>query len=164
VSAQAKSIALLIAGLLFVVFLIVKLVAPERRRGPNAHAARRRIAEAKRRASDRALSSAQRAAALREAALVALQELDRPNLAASYARRADRLDPEDPGTLALLSTALRAAARFRALERLLWRRVADAEPFGEAAERAVQELLSLYEGPLNRPEVARALRRLRAAA
>jgi hypothetical protein len=164
VNAQAQSVALLIAGLLFVVFVVAKLVAPERRGGPQARVARQRIADARRRASDRGLPSAQRAAALREAALVALQDLDRPNLAASYARRADRLDPHDPGAIALLSTALRAATRFRALERLLWRRVADAEPFGETAERAMQELLSLYDGPLNRPEIARALRRLRPAA
>ena len=163
-NAQAQSVALLIAGLLFVVFVVAKLIAPDRRGGPQARVARERIADARRRASDRGLPSAQRAAALREAALVALEDLDRPNLAASYARRADRLDPHDPGAIALLSTALRAATRFRALERLLWRRVADAEPFGEAAERAMRELLSLYDGPLNRPEIARALRRLRPAA
>jgi hypothetical protein len=163
VSAQAQSLLLLGAGLLFVLFLIAKLVVPARTRGTDAREARRRIAEARRRASDRALGSSERAAALREAAVIALQELRRPNLAASYARRAERLDPRAPDALALLSAALRSAARFRALERLLWRRVAEATPADSSSERALEELMALYDGPLKRPEVARALRRLRAA-
>lgn len=161
-TASAQSLVLLGAGLLFVLFLIVKLVAPERR-GPEARAARLRIAEAKRRASDHALPTPQRAAAMRDAALIALEQLGRPSLAASYARRAERLDPQAPEAIALLSAALRSATRFRALERLLWRRLADSIPADPAAERALEELLSLYEGPLRRPEVARALRRLRPA-
>jgi hypothetical protein len=160
VSAQAQSVALLIAGLLFVLFLIAKLLAPARRRGPAARAARQRLAQSKRRASDHTLSSAERAAALREAAVIALGELERPGLAASYAHRADRLDPEDPESIELLASALRGASRFRALERLLWRRLADAERVDTSFERSLQELLSLYEGPLHRPEIARGLRRL----
>lgn len=160
-SGHTQSLVLLGAGLLFVLFLIVKLVAPDRRRGSQAHSARLQIAEAKRRASDHALPTAQRAAALREAALIALEQLRRPSLAASYARRAERLEPHDPAAIALLSMALRSATRFRALERLLWRRLADASSPDAAAERALQELLSLYDGPLRRPEIARALRRFR---
>lgn len=158
---QARS--LLIAGLLFLVFLVAKLVVTGRASGPDAREARKRLAAAKRRASDRALASAERAAALRDAAVIALQELHRPNLAASFARRAERLDPGDPQAIVLLSAALRSATRFRALERLLWRRVADAPEADASAARALEELLSLYEGPLKQPEVARALRRLRAA-
>lgn len=162
-SAQAQSLMLLGAGLLFVLFLVAKLVVPRRLRGRDTREVRMRIAEAKRRASDHALDRAERAAALRQAAMIALEELRRPSLAASYARRADRLDPSAPEAIALLSAALRRASRFRALERLLWRRVADGGETDPTAERALQELLSLYDGPLRQPEVARALRRLRAA-
>jgi len=160
VSLQTPSLALLIAGLVFLLFLLLKLLGPPGTRGQAARAARERIAAAKRRASDGALSAAERAAALREAALIAMEELRRPGLAASYARRAERLDPDAAEGLALLSLTLRGAARYQALERLLWRRLAAAEPRAAATERALHELLSLYEGPLRRPEVARALRRL----
>jgi hypothetical protein len=163
VNDRAQALALLFGGLLFGLFVIAKLLAPERRRGPQARAARQRIAAAKRRASDASLTTAERAAGLREAAMIALQELGSPSLAASYARRAERLDPQHPDAIALVASTLRRAARFRALERLLWRRLADAEHADAASQRALQELQSLYEGPLRRPEIARALRRLRTA-
>jgi hypothetical protein len=158
-----QGLALLGAGLLFLLFLIAKLVVTGRRGGADAREARKQIAQAKRRASEHGLLPADRAAALRQAAVIALHDLRRPSLAASYARRAERLDPHDPESIALLSLALRTATRFRALERLLWRRLADGPQAASAADRALDELLALYDGPLRRPEVARALRRLRAA-
>jgi len=154
------SIALVSAGLLFVVFMLVKLLRPPVAL-EEARQARRTIAAAKKRARDRALPAAERAAALREAALAALDGLSRPGLAASYARRAERLDPEDALAIGLRADALRRASRYRALERMLWRRLAADVPESPALTRAHDELLALYEGPLRRPEIAQALRKLR---
>ena len=75
----------------------------------------------------------------------------------------ERLDPADADAVGLLALSLRKASRFRALERFLWRRLADDAPGGAAYERAYSELLALYEGPLRRPEMASALRSMRAA-
>lgn len=161
---DAQSLLLLIGGAGFVVFLVLQwLVAPQRRDAAYRET-RQRMLAAKRRAAERARPAADRAASLREAAQIALEELQRPSLAAAFARRAERLTPANPENARLLTLALRRGARYAALERLLWRRLADdADLAAPEPQKALEELASLYEGPLQRPETARALRRLRPA-
>ena len=159
-SEHSRSLMLLAAGVLFVVFLLFKLLPVSGRTAGAASDSRRRIVEAQKRARDRSLTTSERAAALRDAAMIALEELRRPGLAASYARRAERLDPESTESVGLLSLSLRRAARHRALERILWRRLAEGAPTSAASQRALHELMALYEGPLKRPEVSEALRRI----
>ena len=159
-SESARSLVPAIAGGAFALFLLFKLLVPALGRDPRAREARQRVAEAKRRGSDRAASPALRAAALREAAVIALEDLRQPNLAASYALRAQRLDPNDAEAVGVLATALRRASRWAALERVMWRKLADCEPDSDVYRRAFDELLRLYDGQLRRPEVAQALRRL----
>ena len=160
-----QSLLLLIGGTGFVIYLLLQwLTAPQRRDG-RYREARQRMLAAKRRGTDRARTLEERAAALREAAQIALEELQRPSLAAAFARRAERCLPAHPESEGLLARALRRGARYSALERLLWRQMADeAELTGPRHQRALEELLSLYDGPLQRPETARALRRLASAA
>ena len=161
-SLEPASLGLVFAGLLFVGFLLFKTLRISGPHDERYHEARRRVADARRRARDPSASPEDRAAALREAAVAALDGMGRPSLAASYARRAERLDPGDAAAVGLRAVALRRATRFRALERFLWRRLADDEnEAGPGYARAYQELISLYEGPLKRPEMATALRRLR---
>ena len=149
---------LLGAGVLFALFLLLKLLRPVARRSPAQREAAERLAALRQQATDPARSPAERAAALRSAAGIALDELGRPGLAASYARRADRLDPEQADTVGLLALALRKQARFAALERLLWRKLGEAST-PSVMQRVREELVGLYDGPLRRPEVAAALRR-----
>jgi hypothetical protein len=180
---EPTSLALVLVGLLFAAFILLKLYRPAIARTPQRKQAKRRIAEAKKRARDKSLQPALRASAWREAATAALETMKHPSLAATYARRAERLDPNDAEAVGLLALSLRRAARYRALERFLWRRLAagdnpDAAPSaiegsnvaggdgrggeqGAGYDRAFSELLKLYEGPLRRPEIAEALRRLR---
>jgi hypothetical protein len=160
VTESVRGLALVAAGAAFVLFLLFKLLRPLGGRSAAARAARERIAAARRRGADRSASSADRSAALREGALIALEELRSPNLASSYARRAERLDPSNAESVGLLATTLRRASRFGALERVLWRKLADGDRNGEPYRRALDELIALYEGPLERPEVGRALRGL----
>ena len=96
---------------------------------------------------------------MRDAATIALEELARPSLAASYARRAERIDPGDAQAVSLVALTLRRAARYRALERFLWRRLAEHAP-GAGRDSIERELCALYEGPLRRPEIAAGLRRI----
>ncbi|NOY89987.1 MAG: hypothetical protein GXP55_02170, partial [Deltaproteobacteria bacterium] len=56
----------------------------------------------------------------------------------------------------IAALAMRRAHRYAALEKLLWRRLDRAI----GCESTFAELLSLYEGPLKRPEQARVLRSL----
>lgn len=160
-----QNLLLLLGGAGFAAFLLLKVLTALGGRDGASHAARRRVLAAKKRGSDRSLPVVQRAAALREAANAAIEELGRPALAAALARRAERLDPADADATGLLALALRRGARYSALERLLWRQLADhageAEP---SYSKAFDELVALYEGPLQRPETARALRRFRPAA
>jgi len=159
---EPASILFVLVGVLFVAFLLFKLVRPSFRRRTNKQEVKRKIADAKRRARIRGAEPSQSAAAWREAAWAALEGLDRPSLAASYARRAERLDPNDEEAIGLLAIALRRATRYRALERFLWRRLADhPDQKGAGYKRSFDELVRLYEGSLRRPEMARALRRLR---
>lgn len=153
---------LLVAVALFVGFLLLKSRVALLPRDPAQVAARRRIAEAKRRAKAARDDRPARARALLEAASIALEELDDPGLSASFGKRASRADPEDATAVDAVITAMRAARRHRALERYLWRRLQG--PTGPAYDRAFEELLSLYDGPLRRPERAAALRALRARA
>jgi hypothetical protein len=156
-SERVSSLVLLVAGLLFALFVLSKILPLPGRNRATAEA-RKRLSEIKARAADRSRPAAERAAALREAATLALGELRRPGLAASLARRAERVEPGSAEGLGLLATALRRQSRYRALERLLWQRLTDAPP--EALERrALHELIQLYEGALDRPEIAAALRR-----
>lgn len=147
---------LLVAAALFAAFVVFKSRFPLAGRNPAIRDARERLAAAKAKAREARRDPARRAEALREAALIALDELGRPNLAASYARRAARAAPDDPESLHVAALAMRRARRYAALEKLLWRRL-DQE-IGQ--EVSVQELLALYEGPLKRPEQARVLRAL----
>jgi hypothetical protein len=150
--------ALLAAGVLFALFLLAKLLRPRARSSPAHREALERLNALKQRAREPERSVEDRAALLRSAAGIALDELDRAGLAASLARRADRLDPTQPDGVGLLALALRKQARFAALERMLWRKLADAQA-PAVVQRAREELERLYEGPLKRPEVAAALRR-----
>jgi hypothetical protein len=156
-----KGVALVIAGGLFVAFLLVRLLGPRLQVGrvakPEDRAA---LEEALARARDRSLDQTGRAGALREAAEIALERLGRSGLAASYARRAERLDPTDPAIVAVLSRAMWERARYRALERLLWKRIARGGVEGQSVAAAVAELVKLYRGPLRRPEIADGLERL----
>jgi hypothetical protein len=158
-----RSAAVIVAVVAFVVFLVLRLLplGSRARRGPGTNAARERIAAAKRRGSDHTSSPVERAAAMREAALLTLNELRHPSLAASYARRAEKLDPQNAESVGLLATSLRRASRFVALERLLWRHLAEGAPHGPSYARALDELIALYAGPLKRPEIASALRGMR---
>jgi len=151
------------AVVLFVVYLVVKSRVSLVPQGPEVAEAKRSIAEAKRRARESAGDAKARARAWRDAATAALEGLHQPSLAASFARRAERADPDDAEALGVLALALRKSARLSALERLLWRRLAaDSQRHGLAYERALDELIKLYEGPLRRSERARVLRDLRA--
>jgi hypothetical protein len=159
---DAQSLSLLVGGAGFLMYLALKML-PFGGRGEAYAAAHRRLLEAKARAKDHALSKAQRAAALREAANAALEGLRRPSLAAALARRADRLEPGNLETVGIMGLALRRGARYAALERFLWKRLAELEePAAQGSERVFDELIALYEGPLRRPETALVLRRLRA--
>ena len=150
---------LLVAVVLFVGFILLKSRIPLLPRDPAVVAARRRIAAAKRRAKAAREDRRVRAEAWRQAAGIALDELDDPGLAASYAMRASRADPDDADAVSAVIRALHAGGRTRALERHLWRRLQG--PTGDAYDRAFEQLLALYDGPLRKPERAAALRALR---
>ncbi len=158
-----KSLLLLAAGTSFFVYLLTKMFMPRFGGDERLKAAHARLDTAKRAARDRTASPEVRAAALREAAVVALHELRRPELAASYALRSERLHPPDAEAVGLLAAALRKGEKYRALERILWRHLASNDGSAPAYQRSFDELLSLYEGPLGRPEAAKVLRDLRAA-
>lgn len=145
----------LAAVLLFVTFLLAKSRISFDR-DPNRIEGRRKLVEAKARARDARGDPLRRAQAFREASRIALEELSQPNLAASFARRAMKADPHDLESVQAVAAAMLSARRYRALEKLLWRRL-DEEGFeGEVFER----LIELYEGPMRRPEQARVLRAL----
>ncbi|MCS6798628.1 MAG: hypothetical protein NZ898_08860 [Myxococcota bacterium] len=99
-----------------------------------------------------------RAAAWLEAARLAMQ-VRRPDLAASYALRARRAAPRSTEAIDALVRALRARRRYRALERLLWRALAEQDD-APVRTHLLEALVSLYEGPLRDRHRARALRRL----
>jgi hypothetical protein len=151
--------ALLVALAAFVAFLLFKSRFSLLPRSETRKEARTRIAEAKRAARSAGDDDHARASAWRRAARIALDDLRRPGLAASYARRALRVSADDVEAMEITVDALTRVRRLRALEKLLWRRL-EGEP-GPGYERAWDELLALYEGPLRRRAQARALRQLR---
>ncbi len=159
-SSNLQDVLLLVGGGGFAVYVVLKVLTAIGLPPPPSSPFRKQLREAKRRASDRAAPASERAAALRDAARIAL-DAARPALAARYARRAERLEPAHPESLSLLAATLRRASRYRALEALLWRQLAEHESASGPYEHAFAELVSLYEGPLRRPETARALRRLK---
>ena len=150
---------LLAAVLLFVTFLVIKSRIALFR-DPELAASRKRLGEARALARSAKDDRALRAKAYREAATIALDELGRSGLAASYARRADRADPEKGQSLKLLSRAMTRAGRHRGLEKLLWRRLDEVALDSERAGHLMDELVTLYEGPLRRHYTARVLRTL----
>lgn len=153
--------ALILVGVSFVVFMVLKVWAPLRLSSRKTRPARLRIQQAKLRATQ-AQDPATKAEAWREAAVLALEELGDPSLASGYARRAERADPHDIEALDLLARSLRRASRLGALERFLWRRLAAGVDIqGQAYDRAFDELVALYDGPMHRKERAQALRQLR---
>jgi len=79
---------------------------------------------------------------------------------AALARRAERFDPENPESFRLLTNSLRRTSRYRALERMLWRKLTSATPDGVVCRASLDELVALYQGPLGRPEIAAGLRRM----
>ena len=163
-SDATRSLLLVLAGVAFVAFVLFKPRFARRARTPAAVAARKAIAAAKQRARDVSASASTRAAALRDAASLALNELAQPGLAASFARRAEKLDPQNEATFGLLASSLHRASRFRALERMLWRRLGSANPTEGEYQRTLEELIALYQGPLKRVEIASALQRFRSVA
>lgn len=150
---------LLVAVVLFAGFLLLKSRVALLPRDPRIADARRRIADAKRAARAARDDASARARAWLDAAKIALDELGNAGLSASFAKRAARNSPADPAPVEAVITALRRARRNRALERYLWRRLQGET--GPAYDRAFEELLTLYEGPLRKPERAAALRALR---
>ncbi|MCB9621723.1 MAG: hypothetical protein H6721_08825 [Sandaracinus sp.] len=148
--------ALLGVVVLFVVFLGVK---SRLSRDPGTKQAREALARAKKEARE-ANDGPGRARAWREAARIALDELERPGLAAAYARRAERDDPTHDEVIPLLSRTMRSARRHQALTKLLWRRLAEEPLDSPRADRLMQELVAIYEGPLRRPAQAQVLKAL----
>lgn len=149
--------ALLAAALLFVLFVVGQALLPAiLGRGPR-RAANARLSTAVANGTDTAHSAAERAAALRDASTIALDEIHKPRLAARYARWADQALPGHPETIALLARTMTRAGRHAALEKILWRTL-DAHP--EAHDAARDALIALYEGAMRVPERARVLRRL----
>ncbi len=160
---DSTGIALAVAGALFLLYVLVRLRISLVPTTPEARTAQQRIQEAKVRARKPGVTPQERAEAWRDAALAALEGLKRPNLAASYARRAERACPQDAVAVQVLSLSMREAGRLRALERLLWRRLAEDGdgPLRAAHNRVYEELIQLYDGPLKCPERAIVLRRMK---
>ncbi len=151
--------ALLTAVVLFVIFVVLKSRL-SLGRDPDTAEARKQLIKAKQRVRAAKGDPDARAAALREASQIALDDLQRPGLAASFARRADRADPSSSEGLKLLARAMRQSERYRALERLLWRRLAEVELGTSRSGDLFDQLFELYEGPLRRSAQAKVLRTL----
>jgi hypothetical protein len=147
----------LVAIGLFVVFMLGSLLLRLPPRDPKKREAHGRWREAMARAKA-APTPEEKAAALREASVIALEGLARPGLAASLARRAERVRPSVEGARSLVR-ALEAGRRYAALERLIWRELETAE--GERYDALFESLLGFYEGIANAPERARVLRKLK---
>lgn len=153
-------LALLAAGGLFLLYLLLKLRVSLAPGSAAVREARKGIAELKRKARDKSLSKEMRAEAWLSAADTALRDMGRADLAASYALRADRLSPGEGAAVGRLANAMRLSSRHRALEKLLWRRIDKHAPTTGAFEQSFEQLVALYEGPMHAPERARALRKL----
>lgn len=143
------------AAILFAIFLLVKARLPLGS-DPRRVEGRRKLAEARVRAREAGKDRVRRAKALRDAAHVALADLAMPNLAASYARRALKIDPHDTESVDVVAAAMVRAKRYRALEKLLWRKL-DEEGFDP---HVFERLIDVYDGPMRRPEQARVMRKV----
>jgi hypothetical protein len=154
-------IALGIVAALLVAYVVFAGIAPMLRRRSATADARARMSSAIAQGSDAKRSSAERARSFTAAAKTALEDLRRPRLAARYAEWAHRLAPDDEEIVALCVSALTAARRYHALERLLWSSLAEARDVRTSP--ALLALEKLYEKHLARPERARALRALAAS-
>lgn len=145
----------------FAVFLLIKSRLGLVRRTPQQRAARQELQKLKSAIFEAKADAAKRASLWRRAAHVALDGLGRPYRAATYARRAEKLDPSSPEAIPLIAATFIRSRRYRALEKLLWRRLEATPDWGsDSAEQLVTELCRLYEGALRRPAQASALRRL----
>lgn len=151
-------IALLVVAVAFVALVAVRGILPALRARRAAAPARLSISRAVSVASDAQRPAAERAAALVEAGRAALGELHKPRLAAHHAEWAHRIAPADPDVVALAIDALTRIRGHARLERLLWVSLDASE--GHARARVLEALADLYDGPMRRPERARALRRL----
>lgn len=152
---------LLIGGaVIFLGFVALQVMWPLSGSRSERKAARTKLSAAVSRGTDEKRPASERSTALVEAGRIALEELKRPRLAARHAEWAHRIAPTSPAVIELLIDALPRARRLHALERLLWSS-ADAE--GTEDDHARRALIRLYEGPMKRPERARALRRWKAA-
>lgn len=147
---------LVVAALVFVVFVVAQVAWPRGRKGADRAAAKKKHFDAVSEGSDERRSPAERAASLAQAGRIALEDLRRPRLAARHAEWAHRLAPSSPEVIAIATDAMTAARRLHALERLLWASAAASD--GAAAMDA---LIALYQGPLKLPQRAQALRRWR---
>lgn len=162
---SGTSIALIVAAVLFVVFLVARLLVAELGlldRGPRiSPEVRKRIREllatARRDKSGDAWTAAGRAM---------LDEAQRPARAAAIAWRAHRAGPTSEAPVALLRDAWLAANSPRRLERALWkvleatRNEPDDAPSRQSARRF---LIELYDGALHAPAKAEELRRAQPA-
>lgn len=155
--------ALLAAALLFVLFIVAQALLPALMRRRGTREASAGVDAAILRGNDAARPAAERTAALREAAALALDELRRPRLAIRLLTSAEAITPSEPATVELVVRAMTRARDLRGLERYLWSTL-DAHPGTRGYDTALDALLALYEGPLKAPERARVLRAMRAGA
>jgi hypothetical protein len=158
-SEEATRWASLAVTIAFALLVIVRGVLPALRKRRETAPARSAISKAVSVASDEKRSPSERARSLVEAGRKALDELEKPRLAAHHAEWAHRLSPSDPEVIALAVDALRAARAHGRLERLLWTSL-DVAADDEVRRCAIDALAALYEGPMRCPERGRALRRL----
>jgi hypothetical protein len=155
------SIPLALASTTFFAFLLwrVRPSFPWSRRPASREALRAAQARVKSAANEKA-----RALALCDAADIANKRLGARANAAGLYLRAMRADPSSVEVVERATSAL--ASRPRALESLLWRRLA-ASTWSGAAQAvvlaAIGSLQSLYEGPLRNPVRARAMAHAREA-
>ncbi|MGB0680348.1 MAG: hypothetical protein ACPGUV_11860 [Polyangiales bacterium] len=147
----------------FAVFLLLKSRIALQRGADERKEARRRLGAARQRAMQ-AEDAAARAEALCEAATIALDELQRPQLAALLARRAARLAPTTSSAWTAICRALEKAGRNRDLEGVLWRRLAalvhDGPKLDSEFAALLERLIHVYAGPLRRAGRAEVLRAL----
>lgn len=153
---STTSIALVVAAVLFVVFLVAKL-APFDRRIAMSPEARKRVrdlvATARRERTETAWIAAGRAL---------LVDAGRPSRAAALAWRALSAKPTSEAAVSLLHDAWVAMERPYRLERAMWRVLATTKGEAESSPSRVaarRHLIALYDGPLNAPAKADELRR-----
>jgi hypothetical protein len=144
-----------LAGLL-VALVIIQALLPGLRPASGGRTARARLSAAVARGNDKSAPASVRAHAFVEAGREALEGLNRPGLAARYARLAHDLAPTEVEVVSFAIEAMTAARRYVGLERLLWVTL-DRTDDDACFARALAALRALYQGPLRRPERARVL-------